>query len=155
MCRAPAAIRAVHASPDARRRWRQLLAWLQDELDRYGTGGYGSYGTWSPPGTSNETSSGYFLERSNSARKTLEKAYQLCPEEEDEEEESREPTEGPSCSSPADTTEPADGEPADDDSGEDDDAPDGDSLRQEHRSKRNMRAADASRVARELKKASR
>ncbi|KAF9415212.1 hypothetical protein HW555_007088 [Spodoptera exigua] len=74
MCRAPAAVRAVHHQPDARRRWRQLLAWLQDELDRkYGPGGYGSYGTWSPPGTSNETSSGYFLERSNSARKTLEK----------------------------------------------------------------------------------
>lgn len=34
MCRAPAAVRAVHARPDARRRWRQLLAWLQDELDR-------------------------------------------------------------------------------------------------------------------------
>ncbi|XP_047040633.1 probable ubiquitin carboxyl-terminal hydrolase FAF-X isoform X3 [Helicoverpa zea] len=87
MCRAPPAVRAVHAQPDARRRWRQLLAWLQDELDRKYGPGYGSYGTWSPPGTSNETSSGYFLERSNSARKTLEKAYQLCPEEEDEEEE--------------------------------------------------------------------
>ncbi|XP_063547239.1 probable ubiquitin carboxyl-terminal hydrolase FAF-X isoform X2 [Cydia strobilella] len=95
MCRAPSAVRAVHAQPEARRRWRQLLAWLQDELDRkYGPGGYGSYGTWSPPGTSNETSSGYFLERSNSARKTLEKAYQLYPEDEDEEEESRENVEG-------------------------------------------------------------
>lgn len=40
---------------------------------QYGPTGYGSYGSWSPPGTSNETSSGYFLERSNSARKTLEK----------------------------------------------------------------------------------
>ncbi|XP_047523488.1 probable ubiquitin carboxyl-terminal hydrolase FAF [Pieris napi] len=88
MCRTPLAIRAVHSQAEPRRRWRQLLAWLQDELDRYGSG-YGSYGTWSPPGTSNETSSGYFLERSNSARKTLEKAYQLCPEEEDEEEETR------------------------------------------------------------------
>ncbi|XP_026323637.1 probable ubiquitin carboxyl-terminal hydrolase FAF-Y isoform X2 [Hyposmocoma kahamanoa] len=94
MCRAPAAVRAVHARPEARRRWRQLLAWLQDELDRYGPGGYGSYGTWSPPGASNETSTGYFLERSNSARKTLEKAYQFCPEEEDEEEETRDTAEG-------------------------------------------------------------
>lgn len=34
MCRAPAAVRAVHHQHDARRRWRQLLAWLQDELDR-------------------------------------------------------------------------------------------------------------------------
>ena len=37
MCRAPAAVRAVHAHTDARRRWRQLLAWLQDELDRVTT----------------------------------------------------------------------------------------------------------------------
>lgn len=103
MCRAPAAVRAVHHQHDARRRWRQLLAWLQDELDRYGPGGYGSYGTWSPPGTSNETSSGYFLERSNSARKTLEKAYQLCPEEEDEEEEEgREGAEGSGSGDAAD-----------------------------------------------------
>lgn len=34
MCRAPPAVRVVHAQPEARRRWRQLLAWLQDELDR-------------------------------------------------------------------------------------------------------------------------
>ncbi|XP_060810679.1 probable ubiquitin carboxyl-terminal hydrolase FAF-X isoform X1 [Amyelois transitella] len=110
MARAPAAVRCVHAQRDARRRWRQLLAWLQDELvTKYGPGGYGSYGTWSPPGTSNETSSGYFLERSNSARKTLEKAYQLCPEEDDEEEDTRETTEGS-----------VSGE-AGDDSGDDDD----------------------------------
>ncbi|KAL4715254.1 hypothetical protein ACJJTC_007836 [Scirpophaga incertulas] len=99
MSRAPLAVRAVHSHTDSKRRWRALLAWLQDELDRYGPGGYGtgSYNTWSPPGTSNETSSGYFLERSNSARKTLEKAYQLCPEDEEEEEESpRESTEGAS-----------------------------------------------------------
>ncbi|XP_072935903.1 probable ubiquitin carboxyl-terminal hydrolase FAF isoform X3 [Epargyreus clarus] len=100
MSRAPAAVRCVHAQPDARRRWRQLLAWLQDELDRYGPGGYGSYGTWSPPGTSNETSSGYFLERSNSARKTLEKAYQLCPDVEEEEEEAREAGEGSGSGEP-------------------------------------------------------
>ncbi|VVC97156.1 unnamed protein product [Leptidea sinapis] len=53
MCRSGVAARALHTQLD------------------YGPG-YGSYGTWSPPGTSNETSSGYFLERSNSARKTLE-----------------------------------------------------------------------------------
>lgn len=52
------------------------IIWRIDLLERfqkYGPGGYGSYGTWSPPGASNETSTGYFLERSNSARKTLEK----------------------------------------------------------------------------------
>ncbi|CAK1599935.1 unnamed protein product [Parnassius mnemosyne] len=118
MCRAPAAVRALHAQPDARRRWRQLLAWLQDELDRkYGPGSYGSYGTWSPPGTSNETSSGYFLERSNSARKTLEKAYQLCPEEEDEEEEARETAEG------SGSGEAGEGSGEEEDAAEDDEQP--------------------------------
>ncbi|XP_028175087.1 probable ubiquitin carboxyl-terminal hydrolase FAF-X [Ostrinia furnacalis] len=146
MGRAPAAVRAVHAQPEARRRWRQLLAWLQDELDRYGPGGYGSYGTWSPPGTSNETSSGYFLERSNSARKTLEKAYQLCPEEEDEDEEPRDAPE----SSAADAAESGDADagaepasPDDADSADDDDAPsdeDAPRLRaREHRRTRRMR----------------
>ncbi|CAD0195309.1 unnamed protein product [Chrysodeixis includens] len=37
MCRAPAAARAVRAHHDARRRWRTLLVWLQDELDRVTT----------------------------------------------------------------------------------------------------------------------
>lgn len=41
-----------------------------------------SYNTaWSPPAQSNETANGYFLERSNSARKTLELACELVPEE--------------------------------------------------------------------------
>lgn len=87
MSRVPSSRNALN---DSKRRWRQLLAWLQDELDRkYGPAGY-SYGTWSPPGTSNETSSGYFLERSNSARKILERAYQLRPEDDEEDEENRE-----------------------------------------------------------------
>lgn len=40
------------------------------------------YNQWSPPAQSNESSNGYFLERSNSARITLEKSIELCPEEE-------------------------------------------------------------------------
>ena len=40
------------------------------------------YNQWSPPAQSNETSNGYFLERSHSARLTLEKSIELCPEEE-------------------------------------------------------------------------
>lgn len=42
---------------------------------------------WSPPTQSNESTNGYFLERSNSAKKTLERAFELCPEEEQEVEE--------------------------------------------------------------------
>ena len=40
------------------------------------------YNQWSPPAQSNETSNGYFLERSHSARLTLDKSIELCPEEE-------------------------------------------------------------------------
>lgn len=46
------------------------------------------YNQWSPPAQSNETSNGYFLERSHSARITLDKSYELCPEEDQEGEES-------------------------------------------------------------------
>ena len=44
------------------------------------------YNQWSPPAQSNETSNGYFLERSHSARLTLDKSIELCPEEEAESE---------------------------------------------------------------------
>lgn len=59
---------------------------LGDELDRrtYGSGGamqYSAYNSWSPPAQSNETSNGYFLERSPSARLTLRKANELLPED--------------------------------------------------------------------------
>lgn len=48
------------------------------------------YNNWSPPAQSNESTNGYYLERSNSAKKTLELAYELCPEEEQEPEETSE-----------------------------------------------------------------
>ena len=40
-----------------------------------------TYNNWSPPAQSNETSNGYFLERSHSARITLAKACELCPDD--------------------------------------------------------------------------
>ncbi|CAG9840067.1 unnamed protein product [Diabrotica balteata] len=72
---------------EVRRSWTSAVAWLQDELERkYPPNAQYSYNTWSPPAQSNESSNGYFLERSNSARKTLEKALELMPETEREEE---------------------------------------------------------------------
>lgn len=66
------------------RKWTWAVDWLNDELDRrpYAAANqqYG-FSNWSPPAQSNETSNGYFLERSPSARSTLEKAYELCPED--------------------------------------------------------------------------
>lgn len=59
------------------------MDWLNDELDRrpYAANQQYGFNNWSPPAQSNETSNGYFLERSPSARSTLEKAYELCPED--------------------------------------------------------------------------
>lgn len=83
---------------DIRRKWAWSVEWLSDELDR-GRGPYSgptsatasgsysynnSYNSWSPPAQSNETANGYYLERSPSARLTLEKACKLLPEEETE-----------------------------------------------------------------------
>lgn len=65
------------------RKWTWAVDWLNDELDRrpYVANQQYGFNNWSPPAQSNETSNGYFLERSPSARSTLEKAYELCPED--------------------------------------------------------------------------
>lgn len=49
-----------------------------------------AYNNWSPTAQSNDSANGYVLERSNSARKTLERACELCPDEEPEVEETSE-----------------------------------------------------------------
>lgn len=72
----------LHSSSDIRAKWTGAVEWLQDELERrYPANAQYSYNTWSPPAQSNENTNGYFLERSSSARKTLERAYELCPDE--------------------------------------------------------------------------
>lgn len=81
---------------DLKRKWHQAVEWLSDELERrpYSSNTQYTYNNWSPPAQSNETSNGYFLERSNSARMTLAKACELYPEEEPEEVEVMEDQEG-------------------------------------------------------------
>ncbi|KAK6195512.1 hypothetical protein SNE40_000926 [Patella caerulea] len=71
---------------DLKRKWSCAVDWLNDELERrqYPGNAQYTYNNWSPPAQSNETSNGYFLERSQSARMTLAKAFELCPEEEEE-----------------------------------------------------------------------
>ncbi|CAB4054352.1 USP9_24 [Lepeophtheirus salmonis] len=78
-------------SPDIRNTWSSAVVWLTEELDRgrsvpgsYPPGQY-SYSNWSPPGQSNENTNGYFLERSHSAKLTLDAAFQLLSEEDMEE----------------------------------------------------------------------
>ncbi|XP_071949723.1 ubiquitin carboxyl-terminal hydrolase 9X-like isoform X2 [Antedon mediterranea] len=77
----------LNSNGDLKRKWNWAVEWLGDELERrpYAGNPQYAYNNWSPPAQSNETSNGYFLERSHSARVTLSKAYELCPDEEPEE----------------------------------------------------------------------
>lgn len=86
-CNCPLAHHILMSAQDLRRKWTWAVEWLNDELDRrpYTGGTSYTYNNWSPPAQSNETSNGYFLERSHSARLTLAKACELCPEEDPEE----------------------------------------------------------------------
>ncbi|XP_071463035.1 ubiquitin carboxyl-terminal hydrolase 9X-like isoform X2 [Marmota flaviventris] len=80
----PVAYQILQGNGDLKRKWTWAVEWLGDELERrpYTGNPQYTYNNWSPPVQSNETSNGYFLERSHSARVTLTKACELCPEEE-------------------------------------------------------------------------
>jgi len=95
MC-APAA-QMLQTNSDLKRKWTWAVEWLNDELERrpYSGNTQYTYNNWSPPAQSNETSNGYFLERSHTARVTLAKACQLCPEEEAEDQELTDEQESP------------------------------------------------------------
>lgn len=79
----PAAVQMLQSNGDLKRKWSSAVEWLNDELERrpYPTNAQYGYNNWSPPAQSNETSNGYFLERSHTARITLAKAFELCPDE--------------------------------------------------------------------------
>ncbi|BFZ00611.1 hypothetical protein BsWGS_03650 [Bradybaena similaris] len=84
----PTAASMLQTNGDIKRRWTWAIDWLNDEMERRpypGNTQYTTYNNWSPPAQSNETSNGYFLERSQSARLTLAKAFELCPDDEQEE----------------------------------------------------------------------
>lgn len=79
----------LRSTPDFKSKWSAAVTWLQEELDRrpFGSSGNQYNYNWSPPAPSNDTSNGYYLERSQSARITLSKAVTLIPEAEKEEQE--------------------------------------------------------------------
>ncbi|KAF4027332.1 hypothetical protein G4228_019128 [Cervus hanglu yarkandensis] len=85
----PVAYQILQGNGDLKRKWTWAVEWLGDELERrpYTGNPQYTYNNWSPPVQSNETSNGYFLERSHSARMTLAKACELCPEEEPDDQE--------------------------------------------------------------------
>lgn len=97
----PTAAQILQSNVDLRRKWANAVSWLNDELERrpYMSNAQYGYNNWSPPAQSNESSNGYYLERSHSARITLAKAFELCPEEErgdeQEEQEMSEDTDSP------------------------------------------------------------
>lgn len=62
------------------RQWMIAVEWLQDELERQRGIVQYNYSSWSPPAQSNDTTNGYMLERSQSAKNTLQLAFELCPE---------------------------------------------------------------------------
>lgn len=72
----------LNTNENVSRSWNSAVAWLQEELDRNrgGSGQY-NYSSWSPPAQSNEGTSNYILERSQSAKNTLQLAFELLPEE--------------------------------------------------------------------------
>ncbi|VVC40180.1 Hypothetical protein CINCED_3A020619 [Cinara cedri] len=73
--------KVVLSHNDLKRKWMEAVDWLQEELNRKTlTGGqYNTYNSWTPQ--SNENTNSFFLERSSSARKILQKAYEFCPTE--------------------------------------------------------------------------
>jgi len=73
-----AARNMLDGAGDLKRKWTWAVEWLHDELERGG----GHRAPYANTASSNETANGYFLERSHSARLTLEKACELMPEEE-------------------------------------------------------------------------
>ncbi|XP_019504479.1 PREDICTED: probable ubiquitin carboxyl-terminal hydrolase FAF-X [Hipposideros armiger] len=93
----PVAYQILQGNGDLKRKWTWAVEWLGDELERrpYTGNPQYTYNNWSPPVQSNETSNGYFLERSHSARMTLAKACELCPEEEPDDQDAPDEHESP------------------------------------------------------------
>ncbi|XP_055619318.1 probable ubiquitin carboxyl-terminal hydrolase FAF isoform X2 [Toxorhynchites rutilus septentrionalis] len=83
--RSRVALNLLHSTRTLGRQWTLAVEWLQDELDRHrGSGGQYNYNSWSPPAQSNDNTNSFVLERSQSAKNVLQMAFELCPEEDQE-----------------------------------------------------------------------
>uniref|UniRef100_A0A224XFS3 Putative ubiquitin carboxyl-terminal hydrolase faf-x n=1 Tax=Panstrongylus lignarius TaxID=156445 RepID=A0A224XFS3_9HEMI len=80
------ALQLLYSNAEFKQKWTLAIEWLQDELERrpYGSNTQYSFNSWSPPAQSNDSANGFYLERSPSARKTLDRACELCPDDEPE-----------------------------------------------------------------------
>ncbi|XP_070500116.1 probable ubiquitin carboxyl-terminal hydrolase FAF isoform X3 [Chironomus tepperi] len=84
--KSPVALNMLHGNPTIAQAWSHAVEWLHDELERQrGVASQYNYSSWSPPAQSNENTNSFVLERSQSAKNILQMAFELCPEEEQEE----------------------------------------------------------------------
>ena len=76
------ALTMLQTNHEITRKWTSAVEWLQDELERQrSVSSQYNYSSWSPPAQSNDNTNGYTLERSQSAKNTLQLAFELCPDE--------------------------------------------------------------------------
>ncbi|XP_076235119.1 ubiquitin carboxyl-terminal hydrolase-like faf [Calliopsis andreniformis] len=85
------AYQLLHQSPELKKKWMHAINWLHEELEkRPYTSTTDAYSNWTPPALSNYVTNGYLLQRSHSASKTLEKAFEFCSDAEQEVEDTNE-----------------------------------------------------------------
>ena len=90
----PIATQILYSNYDLKKKWIASVAWLTEELEKRPLASNSQYTyNWSPPAQSNETSNGYYLQRSNSAKLTLSKAFELCPSDEKDDQDDQEMSE--------------------------------------------------------------
>jgi len=90
----PIAVQIFYSNDDIKKKWISCVAWLTDELEKRPLTSNSQYTyNWSPPAQSNETSNGYYLQRSNSAKLTLSKAFELFPSDEKDDQDEQEMSE--------------------------------------------------------------
>lgn len=73
------AIDLMNKEEELKRKWKQSRNWFFNEMEKCRMYNMPNYSYFQTP-QSNETSQTYFLERTQSARLTLEKALRICPQ---------------------------------------------------------------------------
>lgn len=69
----------LNSDDELKTKWKQARNWLHNEMERCRMLNMPNYSFYQSP-QSNETSQTYYLERTQSARMTLEKALKICPQ---------------------------------------------------------------------------
>lgn len=80
--RSQLALDVLNNDDELKQYWRKSREWFQAEMEKCMMYDMRTYGYYQTP-QSNETSQTYYLERTQSARLTLERAMQICPSQGD------------------------------------------------------------------------